>query len=50
MIAFDLMEVEALFTLALTTRNLFYKGLMEFQLVLSLILQYTFLTAFEQKD
>ena len=31
------------------TRNLFYKGQMEFQLVLSLTFQYTFLTAFGQK-
>ena len=29
------------------TRNLFYKGQMEFSLVLSLIFQYTFLTALE---
>ena len=31
------------------TRNLFYKGQMEIQLVLSLIFQYTFLTASGQK-
>ena len=31
------------------TRNLFYKGQLEFQLVLSLIFRYTFLTAFGHK-
>ena len=32
-----------------STRSLFYKGQMEFQLVLSLIFQYTFLTVCGQK-
>ena len=31
------------------TRNLFYKGQMEFELILSLIFQYTFLAAFGPK-
>ena len=42
------MQTQALF-LKVATHNLFYKGQIKFQQVLSLIFQYSFWTAFGQK-